>query len=584
MAARFPILAIFRGQFDRLVSGARRAFGQVEREAKDAGDKVDRKLNKAAKRGPGRLRRAGKAAGQAAGSVAVGVAAAMGASLRRVVAFEDSLDAIRVQAGATEDETNGLRNQINATSRATGINRDVVAEAVNALVNLEGGSAATAENISLMGRASKATGATGKDLAGIMFALGKAFDIQSTEEMEAALGAVTQIGKDASVPLEELGTVLQQVATQFDDVSVAGVAGAADLTAALQVARGAFGSPAEAATGLKRAIGALTGRSAELRALGVEVFNVGEEGVKTLKPFREILDQIAQTELVKDPTLLKETLSSAPALTFVQALQENRKEWDRLADSAGTAGVIQTDFLDRAGSQAGQVQVALNELALAQDEAFTPERLAAYIEALKVGVGLLVDTINFFSDVGEGIGDLGALIVERGIQRELKKNQLIADQLATDKGTVPKSLQRQLEAEGFRGEELRNEAARRQVRQAEREGLIQDGAVQSSRVGEIIGKGQLDPATLRATANLKLAQERVAAAGARPAPLSRPRAEGAAAEFSQIGQSPGPTAPLPTGAALLQVARSQERMATALEQNTANQARVLNIVERAGAR
>jgi hypothetical protein len=572
MAARFPITAIFRGQFDRLVAGARRAFGQIGREGS-------------------RLRRAGKAAGQAAGSVAVGVAAAMGASLRRVIAFEDSLDAIRVQAGATESQTAGLRNQINATSKATGISREEIAGAVDALVNLQGASAAIGDvgikNISLMGRAAKATGASGEDLAGVMFALKNAFDISSPEEMERALSAVTAIGKDASVPLSQLGGVLQKVAVKFKNVSAGGVAGAADLTAALQIAREAFGSPEETATGLKATITALLGQSREFKKFGVQVFDVGKNGERSLKPLREILDQIGESDLATRPDLLKKALGSAEALDFTNALIGNRQAWDDMAVSALESTSIQTDFLARAGSQAGQVQIALNELKLAQDEAFTPERLAGYIEGLKAGVDLLVKTINFFSDVGESIGDLGAFVVERGIQRDLKKNQLIAEQLGTERGTVPKRLQRQLKREGFRGEELRNEAARRQVRQAEREGLIQDGAVQASRVGQIIGKGPLDPATLAAITNLQLAQERVAAARSQPAALSRPRAEAAAAEFAQAGQFPAAAQPTQFGqgqGALLQLSRSQERIAESLEKNTASLGRVIGIVDRAGAR
>ena len=306
--ARFPITAVIGAQVDKIVSTARGAFREVKDEARKAGDGVDSAFDGGGKKRRGkRFKGARKVARDAATAAGAGIVAIAGAATKRVLEFEDQLDAIGVQAGASSEELGVLRNAVNETSRQTGLGRDAVAGAVDELVNLEGGSAATAANIDLMGRAVRASGADGKDLAGVMFALNSAFfdGKASTEEMEAALSSVLTVGKEGSIPLSEMAVVLQQVASQFDDVSASGTQGAADLAAALQAAREGFGSASEAGTGLRAAVGALVGKSKELKRFGVNVFNVGKDGSRELKPLREIMDQLADSKLAKRPDLLQ---------------------------------------------------------------------------------------------------------------------------------------------------------------------------------------------------------------------------------------------------------------------------------------
>lgn len=504
MAARFPITALIGAKVDGLVKNTKAAFSQLRREARGTGGAVDDalegKTRKGRSRSAPRLATVGRAARSTAAALGGGLVASAAVAAKRVFAFEQKLDAIAVQSGKTEPQVDALRQQINATSRATGLSREEVATAVDQLVNLEGGSAATAANIDLMGRAVTASGAAGDDLAGVMFALNKSFfgGTASAEEMEAALSAVLTAGKQGSIPLSEMSVVLQQVAAKFKDVSAGGVQGATDLAAAMQAVRPAFGSAAEAGTGLRAAVGALTGKSKELSNFGVEVFNIGKDGSRELKPLREIMDQIANSDLAKRPDLLQKALGSSEALAFVNALlaAEGRKAWDELAESAEGSAAVQEDFLKRTRSQAGRIQTQMNNLNVTLDEAFTPERIEAFTVALSAAITAAATAVDLFVRLGVAIGEAAASIgvgdVDAAIERHQRENQLLKEQVL-QLGKRNELAPQLLESIRRRGETdegvVAASAGQQIVAMAEQEGFIKDGTIDKGRITEEQGLG-----------------------------------------------------------------------------------------------
>jgi hypothetical protein len=106
-------------------------------------------------------------------------------------------------------------------------------------------------------------------------------------------------------------------------------------------------------------------------------------GVKTLKGFRDIVDQIANSKLAKDPTLLNEAFGSIEAQRFFEQLVKNRDMLDELEKKSSEGKAVATDSLAYQTSAAGQLEIAMNNLKLSVTKAFTPELIASFASALE---------------------------------------------------------------------------------------------------------------------------------------------------------------------------------------------------------
>lgn len=562
--ARFVLTAVLRLQ-NEATAAARRAFAEVAQNA--------RKANAAF----GRARQVGRLAAEIGG--VAGVSATLISAGRRVLRFEDTLDSAATQASLSSEEVDSLRDKIIDTSDATGLTKQKLVDAVDTLTGLGGAGELTADNVDLLGRGMRASGAEGKSLAGVMFALEKQFfdGSASAEEMEAAMSGVLEAGARGSIPLKDVAKTLQGVGATFKDVTAGGVAGAVDLAAALQAARTAFGSPEETATGLRAGVTSLIRGSTKLRDFGVRVFKTSKDGKKELRPLRDIMDQIAQTKLARNPKLLLDALGSQEAVRFLGALRDQRSEWDRIADAAGDSQKLQEDFARRMSSQPVRIAAALERMKNKLDSAFTPERIALFADSLGVvlaGVNKVVDGLEV---AGEALGSVIAAAtigserqLERDVQREASAPQLLREQ-ATIFGTggVARNQRRRIAAERGGDVDVTAEAARQIALEAESRGLVRGGEVDRAALGSALGLDE-DPGNDDIEAQVEAIARGVERA------LSINQQVGAAPPpgFAGIGQLPAvqaaPNSAFPTP--LLQDSEA-ERLRRAMEAVVASQDR-----------
>lgn len=329
--------------------------------------------------------------GNLAGLASFGGLAAVGADVFR---FEDELTRLGIQGGSTAAQLDNVRKIAHETGREFGLASKSVLSAATAITNLEGASGFSAEKMRLLAKVGVATGENLDALAGVGFALNNAFKLDNIADLEGAFSAVVRAGKEGSVPLTEMSTVLQQIAITFRKVSAGGKAGAADLAAAIQVGRKGFGSSGETATGIKAFIGQLEQNSAKLKAFGVDVLKTGADGKKSLRPLREILDQIAKSRMIKDPKLLTKAFGSMEARQFLEILIANRGEFDKLAASAMNADDVQEDSAKYLQSRAGRMKVALAKIRGEFEGLFTAQRM----EQIASGAEILADAVGFVVD------------------------------------------------------------------------------------------------------------------------------------------------------------------------------------------
>lgn len=330
--------------------------------------------------------------------VGAGAVAGFAVVGRQVLRFEDQMSRLQIQAGTTNQEMAAFRSTVDGLSRSTGISRDELLDGAVALVDLQGAAGFSADQLKVLARANLATGTSMRDLAGLTFALGNAFNIADPNDLERGLSGIVTAGKEGAVPLNQMAQVLQRVAVTFKEVGGEGTAGAADMAAAIQILRRGFGTAEEAGTGLEALVGGLAKKAPELKKLGVDVFNTAGE----FNDLRVILDQFAAAGLSAEE--LFGGLGRKETVKALLTLLENRrsrevdgktlKGFEEIATAARDSNAVQEDADKRRQSRAHKLQLAFNRMKLAIADAFTPQRIEKFVGLVEK----LADLIELVAD------------------------------------------------------------------------------------------------------------------------------------------------------------------------------------------
>lgn len=325
--------------------------------------------------------------------------------------FEKGLTRFQIASGKSANQINLMRTAIGDVSRETGVAREQILAGAQTYVDLTGDVAGAERAMRSFARIAQASGSEVSDIATAAAALQQSMGLDSGDIERAFSGLITQ-GKAGAISLKDLAAELSSVAPRFAKFGVTGVDGIASLGAALQVARQGFGSASEAATGLEALMGALAQNSARFQAAGVKIFNVGRDGRKTFRGFAAILDSIGKSKLAKDPTLLAKAMGSKEASQAFDMLTKNRGLLDDLTRAGLDAGAVQRDLLTYQESAAGKIEKAFNAAKISLAEAFTPERIEKFANALVKVLGLMSSIVDAVDTVFSPI-DFDKLNVQR---------------------------------------------------------------------------------------------------------------------------------------------------------------------------
>jgi hypothetical protein len=312
----------------------------------------------------------------------LGIGGAAGFAIigKGVLDFESKLNRLQIAAGRSDNEIAAFRTGLIGLSRDTGISRDQLLGAVNSLVELQGTSGFSAQNLKVLAEASLATGESMDQLAGLTFALNSAFKISSPEDLTRALSGLITVGKEGAVPLTQMSGSLQKLAVGFSQFGVSmGPDVAVQLGAAMQVVRKNFGSAEEAATGVEGLMTALLRNSSKLGKNGVRVFEKGPDGERQLRHFNAILNDLSKL----DQKELVDMLGRVEGAKAAQALKLFRKEYDALYDAGLESNALAEDAAKRRQSDAFKIEQAMNNAKEAIAKVFTPERVEKFGVALE---------------------------------------------------------------------------------------------------------------------------------------------------------------------------------------------------------
>lgn len=338
----------------------------------------------------------------ATGLLGIGSLGAIAVAGRGVLNFERGLTRLQISSGKTRGEILALKDSIFKGGKTLGVDPDAFLGGAQKFTEMTGNLDGFIASMTDLGKVSKATGSDMESIAATSAALATNMNIAG-EDFGRAFDVLVSQGKAGAVELKDLAGLLPGITPLFSQFGDQGVEGLAELGAFLQITKEGFGSAQEAATGMSALMGAIIKNSKKLK--GVKVFEkVG--GVKKLRSLKDIVFEIGESKLAKDPGKLLKALGRKEAYSaLIKILDKGRGSFDSLSDSTKAAGTVQKDFQTFMDSTAGRIDVAQAKLKQAFNKA-----LVDNIESIAKAVSGLAKAIGFLADAPlTALGIFGAL-------------------------------------------------------------------------------------------------------------------------------------------------------------------------------
>lgn len=349
----------------------------------------------------GRKLRAGFTAATG-GLLAFGTFEGLASLGREALTLDKTLTRIGIQAGGAVN-LDKLRAGAARLGKDLGVGRGAMVEVVNEIVNLEGAAGVSVAKMELLGRASVATGANLKDLAGLSFGLNNAFQFDNMAEAEKALSGVIEAGKAGSVPLGKLNVVMQQQAKNFARFGASGAEGAIQLAAFFQVARRGFGSEGEAGTGMKSFFDQIEQNEGKIKGLGAVLRKSGKVGKGEFLDILDIFDELERVGATKHK-FFTQAFTSSEARQFLRTVEGERKTrkvdgkkllgLDDIIAAGKKSNAVQEDSAKFLESRAGRMEKSLTRVKEAFLDLATPENLESFAQA----ASKVATAIEFIAD------------------------------------------------------------------------------------------------------------------------------------------------------------------------------------------
>lgn len=322
--------------------------------------------------------------------------------------FERNLVRFQITANKTPASMRAMRDDINAVSRATGVAKDELLAGGQAYLDITGDVDGAGKAIGSFARIAQASDTQMGDIANAAAAMQDSMHIDPSE-IEAVFSGLINQGKAGAVTLKNMAGEFPALLSKFARFGVTGKEGVGQLGAMFQVVRKGFGSAEEASTGLQAMMGGMIKHADRFAKAGVQIFDVGKNGVKTLRPMSKIIEEIGKSDLAKDPQLLNKAFGRGEG---EQAYQMGKNHLDMLRqqeEAYRDVGVVERDLAAFTTSDAGRMDLALNRVKVAIAEIFTPERITSFtnaVEGLADKIGTVADGVG---RIGEGFGKLFGL-------------------------------------------------------------------------------------------------------------------------------------------------------------------------------
>lgn len=345
----------------------------------------------------------GAAIGGAAASLAVRGIDKLMDQASDVFKFNEALTRFGIATRTGGAQLANMGQSIREVSSQTGLGAIEILRGERALVDLGGSAYATTESMSLLARSAQASQTDVGDMATVMYALQHSLKV-SPGELENTLGGLINLTKDGTVHFNQMAGELIGLAPVFSDFGITGREGAIQLASQLEVVRSGFGTAQEAATGLLRVYRSLPQHAKLFEKSGVKIFKPGSK--QDLLTLDQILKNIHNSPLAKDRSGLIKAFGRGEAERSYRLLDKLIEEYERFERLGMRNGVVQEDSAAFAESPSGRIAIAFERMKNSIAEAFSPERIEKFVNALEGLVDKVGPLAEAFGKIGDVLGSL----------------------------------------------------------------------------------------------------------------------------------------------------------------------------------
>ena len=319
--------------------------------------------------------------------------------------FERSLVRYQIVANKTPAVMNEMRRSINEASKATGVDRAVVLAGAQAYLDITGDVEGASREMKEFARIAQASDSQMSDVATAAAAMQDSMKLDPSLFESTFSGLINQ-GKAGAVTLKDFAGELNSMLPQFARFGVIGREGVIQVGAMFQVVRKGFKDASEAGTGMMGLMKGLKLHADKFEKAGVKIFNVDKDGVKHFRHMSDILDDIGKSKLAKDPQMLAKAFGRGEgeqAYVMLASHVDMLREMERAGEDAGT---VERDLNTFMISDAGRLDAAMNRLKVSIAEAFTPERITGFVNAVESLADKMQPVIDGVGKIGDAFGAL----------------------------------------------------------------------------------------------------------------------------------------------------------------------------------
>jgi hypothetical protein len=324
---------------------------------------------------------------------------------REVLDFNEALMRFQLAARRTPEEAAELGAAARQVAVETGIASETALAGERAYVDLAGAENASAASMRTLARTAQASGAAIGDMATVAYSLQNALKVRP-DEMEDVIGGLINQSKDGTIHFQNMAQEIIALGPKFARFGTLGREGAAELGALVQVAGSGFKDAAEASTGIQGLFRGLQLHEKLFRKAGVATMVLGKDGAKHLRPLNAIVEDISRSRLMKDPSLLLKDIGRGEGDAFLRLWIEQMGKYQQLVEAAKVNGVVQTDLATVTESTSGRTAIAMERTKNAIAEAFTPERINAFVAAIEGAADKVGPLAEGIGKIGSGLGAL----------------------------------------------------------------------------------------------------------------------------------------------------------------------------------
>lgn len=331
-----------------------------------------------------------------------------------VLEFNKALLNFQLAARRTPEEAQALGQAARQIAVETSTASETVLAGEKAFIDLAGAENYSEASMRTLARTARASNTEISAMATVMYALQNSLHVNPAE-MEDTLSGLINQSKDGTIHFANMAEEIIGIAPKFARFGVTGREGAIQLGAMFQVIRSGSKGAEETTTKMDGIFRGLIKNSKLFRKAGVEVFNVGKDGVKHLKPFEEIWAQLAKpgSKLMKDPSKMIKTFGRGDGEAGMRLLIEQKKKYEDLVEAGRKNGTVTEDLAAITESAGGRMATAMERVKNSVAEAFTPERINGFvtaIEGLADKVGPIAEMIGAIGTVLGGLSGIGKFV------------------------------------------------------------------------------------------------------------------------------------------------------------------------------